>query len=97
MIPTALENRITGTFGIDVSINFAETSSGPTVVDHHNPAMKLVIQGQEVDGCIVDGGSDVNVISTTTCEQLGISNWEVPLFAFFGLTWQTPDLSDPWG
>ena len=76
-----------GTSGIDVLTNFAETSSGPTVVDHHNPTIKMVIQGQEVDGCIVDGGFGVNVISMTTCERLGISNWEVcPFWLHMGDT-----------
>ena len=46
------------------------------MVDHNNPAIKLVLQGQEVAGCIIDGGSSVNVISAKTCEQLGISEWE---------------------
>ena len=45
-------------------------------MDHHKLAYKLVLQGQEVAGCIVNGGSGVNVISTTTCERLRISSWE---------------------
>ena len=57
-----VENRIRGTTGLDVSTNFAESSTGPTVVDHHNPAIKLVLKGQEISGCIVDRGSRVNVI-----------------------------------
>ena len=46
------------------------------VVDHHNLAIKVVLQGQEITGCIVDDGSGVNVISTTTCNRLGIIEWE---------------------
>ena len=72
----AVENRIIGKPGINVSINFAKTSAEPTVVDHHNPAIKLVLHGKEITGCIIDGGSGVNVISAKTCEQLGISEWE---------------------
>ena len=64
----AVEDRITGRPGINVSANFAETSVGPTVVDHHNPAIKLVLHGQEITGCIIDGGSSINVISAKTCE-----------------------------
>ena len=64
----AVEDRITGKPKIEVSANFAETSTGPTVVDHHNPAIKLVIHGQEITGCIIDRGSGVNVISAKTCE-----------------------------
>ena len=62
--------------GINVSVNFDETSVGPTVMDHHNPTIKLVLHGQEITGCIIDGGSGINVISAKTCEQLGISEWE---------------------
>ena len=61
-----VENRIKGTPGLDVSANFAETSAGPSVVDHHNLAIQLVLQGQEISRCIVNGGSGVNVISTKT-------------------------------
>ena len=71
-----VENHIRGTAGLDVSANFAESSTGPTIVDHHNPAIKLVLQGQEISGCIIDGGSGVNVINTNTCAQLGITGWE---------------------
>ena len=43
----AVEDCITGGPRINVLANFAETSVGPIVVDHHNPAIKLVLQGQE--------------------------------------------------
>ena len=39
----AIENRMTGTPGVEVSANFAKTCTDPTVVDHHNPAIKLVL------------------------------------------------------
>ena len=68
-----IEDRVTGP---GVATNFTEPSDGPTVVDHRNPAIKLVLQGQEVPGCIIDGGSGVNVISAKICEQLGISDWK---------------------
>ena len=61
---------------ISVSANFVETSDGTTVVDQHNPTIKLVLHDQEITGCIIDGGSGVNVISVKTCERLGISEWE---------------------
>ena len=64
----AVEERITGRLGISVSANFTETSDRPTVVDHHNPTIKLILYRQEVTGCIIDGGSGVNVISAKTCE-----------------------------
>ena len=40
-----MENRIRGTTGLDVSTNFVESSTRPTIVDHHNPTIKLVLQG----------------------------------------------------
>ena len=30
----------------------------------------------EIQGCVVDGGSGVNVISKATCTNLGITSWE---------------------
>ena len=45
-------------------------------MDEQSPAIKVVIQGQEVAGAIVDGGSRVNVINKTTCETLGIKKWD---------------------
>ena len=71
-----VENRIRGTTGLDVSTNFAKTSANPTILNHHNPAIKLVLQGQEILGCIFNGGSSVNVINTNTCTRLGMSDWE---------------------
>ena len=32
------------------------------VTDHQNPALKLIIRGQEVSRCLIDGGPGVNVI-----------------------------------
>ena len=45
-------------------------------MDEQSPAIKVVIQGQEVAGAIVDGGSGVNVINKTTCDRLGIRKWD---------------------
>ena len=71
-----MENQIQGTEGLEISANYTESSSGPMVVDHHNPAIKVVLQGQEITRCIVDGGSRVNVISKSTCNRLGVTDWE---------------------
>ena len=65
-----------GTDGLEISTNYTKSSTGPTVVDHHNPAIKVVLQGQEIMGCIVDGGSSVNGINKTTCARMGITDWE---------------------
>ena len=45
-------------------------------MDEQSPTIKVVIQGQEVAGAIVDGGSGVNVINKTTCDRLGIRKWD---------------------
>ena len=45
-------------------------------MDEQSPRIKVVIQGQEVVGAIVDGGSGVNVINKTTCDRLGIRKWD---------------------
>ena len=46
-------------------------------MDHQNPTIKVILQGEEIPGCIVNSGSKVNVISKATCTQLGIMDWEV--------------------
>ena len=45
-------------------------------MDSQNPAVKIVIKGREVIGCIIDGGLGVNVINEATCHDLGITQWE---------------------
>ena len=59
-----------------VSVNYNDPSNEPTIMDEQSPAIKVVIQGQEVLGAIVDGGSGVNVINKTTCDRLGIKKWD---------------------
>ena len=41
---------------------FTETNLGPTIIDHRSPAIKALVHGTEIQGCVVDGGSGVNVI-----------------------------------
>ena len=53
---------------------FIEHNHGPTVVDHQNPAIKVLVQGTEITGCVVDGGSGVNVISKAICNNLSITS-----------------------
>ena len=59
----------------EVVVNFSNPSKGPTIMDEQSPSIKVIIQGQEVPGSIVDGGSRVNVINKLTCHRLDI-NWE---------------------
>ena len=39
-----VENRIRGIAGLEISVNYTESSSSPVVVDHHNPTIKVVLQ-----------------------------------------------------
>ena len=71
-----IEDRITGRSNRGVFTNFTKTNDGPTLVDHNNPTIQVILKGQEIVGCIIDGGSGVNVISSNICKQLGISKWE---------------------
>ena len=59
-----------------VSVNYNQPSNGPTIMDEQSPVIKVVIQGQEVAGVIVDGGFGVNVINKTTCDRLAIRKWD---------------------
>ena len=51
---------------------FSNPEEGPAIVDMSNPAIIVIVKGQEVPGTIVDGGLGVNVISQCTCDMLGI-------------------------
>ena len=55
---------------------FTETNLGPTIIDHRSPVIKVLVHGTEIQGCAIDGGSGVNVISKATCTTLGITSWE---------------------
>ena len=55
---------------------FTETNLGPTIIDHRSPTIKALVHGTEIQGCMIDGGSGVNVISKATCTTLGITSWE---------------------
>jgi hypothetical protein len=46
------------------------------VMDCECPSMEAIVGGQKIVGILIDGGSDVNVISMATCRQLGITKWE---------------------
>ena len=55
---------------------FTEPNHGPAVIDHQNPAIKVLVHDTEITGCVVDDGSGVNVISKATCTNLGITSWK---------------------
>ena len=46
---------------------------GPRLMDSENPAVQIFICRHQVAGCIIDGGSGINVISEATCSKLGIT------------------------
>ena len=46
------------------------------VVYYHNLAIGVVLQAQEITGCIVDDDFGVNMISETTYNRLDIKDWE---------------------
>ena len=60
-----------------IHVNFAESTTGSAVVNHHNLTIKVILRGEEILWCIVDGGSGVNVINKATYNRLGITNWDV--------------------
>ena len=53
-----------------------EPNLGPTIIDHQNLAIKVLVHGTKIQECVVNGGSGVNVISKATCTNLGITSWE---------------------
>ena len=59
-----------------VSVHYSQPSTSPSIMDEQNPSIKVIIQGQEIENTIIDGGSGVNVINKTTCDRLGITKWE---------------------
>ena len=54
-------------------VNLTEPETGPPLMDSQNPAVKIIIKGRNLHGCIIDGGSGVNVISEVTCHNLGLN------------------------
>ena len=57
-------------------VHLTEPGAGPPLMDSQNPAVRIIIKGQDLHGCIIDGGSGVNVISEATCHNLGLNQWE---------------------
>ena len=59
------------------SVHITAPTPGPPLMDSQNPIVQIRIRGHQVSGCIIDGGSGVNVISEATCSQLHITEWEL--------------------
>ena len=45
-------------------------------MDSQNLAVKIMIKGRDLHGCIIDGGFGKNVISKATCHKLNLNQWE---------------------
>ena len=65
-----LASLTSDTNSTSLPINLAELGTGPPLMDSQNPAVKIIIKGCDLHGCIIDGGSGVNVISEATCQDL---------------------------
>ena len=57
-------------------VNLNEPWMGPPLMDSQNSAVKIMIKGHDLHGCIIDGGSGVNVINKATYHNLGLNQWE---------------------
>jgi hypothetical protein len=55
------------------------------IMDCNCPNIEAIVGGQRMAGILIDGGSDVNVISMATCRLLGITGGNR---ARFGCAWQ---------
>ena len=64
------------TTAVTPPVHLTEPGVGPSLMDSQTPAVRIIIKGQDLHGCIIDGGSDVNVISETTCHNLCLNQWE---------------------
>ena len=53
---------------------FTEPNLGPTIIDHRSSAIKVLVHGTEIQGCVVDCGLGVSVISKATCTNVGITS-----------------------
>ena len=71
-----IQSRIAGLEPTTSSVHLTAPEPRPPLMDSQNPTVKIVIKGHKVHGCIIDGGSGVNVISEATCHDLGLTQWE---------------------
>ena len=58
-----------------VELQVASAEMGANVIDPHCPGVDILVHGQKITGALIDGGSGVNVITTETCQQLGLTDW----------------------
>ena len=53
----------------------ASAEMGANVIDPHCPGVDILVHGKKITGALIDGGSGVNVITTETCQMLGLTEW----------------------
>ena len=73
----AMATRMQGVDRFEILTNIDGSSVGSTMIDHQNLVIKVDLRREEISGCIIDGGSGMNLINKATCNRLGITEWEV--------------------
>ena len=58
-----------------VDVQVASAEMGANVIDPHCPGVDILVHGKKITGELIDGGSRVNVITTKTCQMLGLREW----------------------
>ena len=76
LCPTYQSTHSANTHSAAPLVHLTEPGTGPPLMDSQNPAVKIMIKGQDLHGCIMDDGSGVNVISEATCHNLSLNRWE---------------------
>ena len=57
-------------------VNLTEPGMGPPLINSQIPAVKIMIKGRDLHGCIINEGSGVNVINEATSHKLGLNQSE---------------------
>ena len=71
-----LASLTSDTKSTSIPFKLAVPGTEPPLVDSQNPVVKIIMKGRDLHGCIIDGGSGVNVINKATCQDLGLTQWE---------------------
>ena len=53
----------------------ASAEMGVNVIDPHCLGLDILDHGKKITGALIEGGSGVNVITTETCQMLGLTEW----------------------
>ena len=55
-----------------IEVQIASAEMGSNIIDPHCPGVDILIQGLRITGALTDSGSGLNVITTNTCQKLGL-------------------------